>query len=116
MSEVPIQISGVLYDKTARTQRPVVILGNASIFGLGVGGGPIVPPDAPEEPPRGDHIWGGGNEPFPTPPIVIPRPPVDFPNPPSDGLAKPPPPNGGWGYSPEYGWGYFPGPNQAQPK
>ena len=69
-----------------------------------VGGGPIIPPDygtwPPQRPPHPAHpivtppptggqppsnppgIWGGGNEPFPTPPIVIPpipKPPVDPP-------------------------------------
>lgn len=37
----------------------------------GVPAHPIVIP--PEDQPPG--IWGGGNEPFPTPPIVIPQPP-----------------------------------------
>ena len=44
MAAVEVTISGVLYDKTARTMRPVVLIGEASLTGLGVGGGPIVPP------------------------------------------------------------------------
>jgi len=42
---------------------------------LSIGGGPIMPG---EQPPG---IWGGGNQPFPTPPIYIPVPP-----PPDSGL------------------------------
>jgi len=75
MTEVPIQISGVLYDKTARTQQSVVLMGKASIMGLSVGGGPIVPPEE-----------GGGPvypvqplPPYPAHPIVLPPdpPPVE---------------------------------------
>ena len=116
MAAIEITISGVLYDKHARTTRPVVLIGEASLTGLGVGGGPIHP-----EPPPG--IWGptdprpgyglpdnpgiwGPNDPRPTPPIHIPKPPIDPPS--NPGEPKPPPPDGGWGWHPEYGWGYFP--------
>lgn len=76
---------------------------------------PIYFPDAhPEQPiylpPR---IWGGGNEPFPTPPIYLPPKPT---TPPPSGEVKPPPPDGGWGYHPEYGWGYFPPSSEPSPK
>lgn len=71
MAAVPVALSGVLYDKQGRTQQPVVIFGELSLYGLGVGGGPIIPP--PNGQPPG--IWGGGNEPFPTPPIHIPPQP-----------------------------------------
>lgn len=71
MAAVEVTISGVLYDKLARTMRPVVLIGEASLTGLGIGGGPIIPPDQP--PPGGggpvdpgygqpappDVIWGG---------------------------------------------------------
>lgn len=72
MAAVEVTISGVLYDKLSRTTRPVVLIGEASLTGLGVGGGPIE--GGPGSPPG---IWGGGNEPFPTPPIHLPggRPP-----------------------------------------
>ena len=141
MSAVLITLSGVLYDKLARTSRPVVIVGEASLTGLGVGGGPIVPEPGPGDPP---HIWGGGNVPMPSPPIanvpgapgyeppkpplVIwgpndPRPtppiyipPVQPPKPPDGEAVKPPPDDGGWGYFPEYGWGYFPQAGEAGPK
>jgi hypothetical protein len=76
MSEVPIQISGVLYDKTARTQQSVVLMGKASIMGLSVGGGPIVPPDeAGGAPPHPEHPI----PPYPAHPIVLPPdpPPVE---------------------------------------
>ena len=64
MSEVPITISGVLYDKLNRTSTPVTLEGLASKT---VGGGPIIPSDPPLE------IWGP-NDPRPTPPIHIPDP------------------------------------------
>jgi hypothetical protein len=48
---------------------PIVIPPDA--IAPGVPAHPIVIP--PEDLPPG--IWGGGNEPFPTPPIVIPQPP-----------------------------------------
>jgi len=114
MAAVPVTISGVLFDKTARTQQPVLIIGMASLTGLGVGGGPIIPDKPDEKPPL--VIWGGGNEPFPTPPIVIPIPPdLQPPKPPGDAI-KPPPPEGGWGYHPDYGWGFFPAGTYPGPK
>lgn len=130
MSSVAIQISGVLYDKFARTQRPVVIMGEASLLGLGVGGGPIIPPDngggQPGDPPG---IWGPG-DPRPNPPIafppgwvggvppqrpgeVVPPMPTQPPQAPDQPVA--PTENHGWAWHPAYGWGYFP-PNQAVPK
>lgn len=33
-----------------------------------------------------------------------------------DVVKPPPPPEGGWGWSPQYGWGFFPGPGQPEPK
>lgn len=64
--------------------------------------GPILPPDRPP------GIWGGSNEPFPTPPIVIPPdkpnlPPLliwgggnqPFPTPPIQLPGQPAPPEGG---------------------
>lgn len=138
MASVEVMISGVIYDKTARTSRPVLIVGEASLAGLGVGGGPIMPPEQPPggggpvDPgygvnPPGDviwggrpgpgpgggwvpkppHIWGGGNEPFPTPPIFIPPnvpPGVKPPEPPQPGdpTTPVPPPEGsaGWPVQP----------------
>jgi hypothetical protein len=145
MAAVPITISGVLCDKYGRTIQPVTIVGEATLTGLGVGGGPIVPPGQPGGP---DHIWGP-TDPFPTPPIAnVPgapgyRPPGDHiwgptdprPTPPianvpglppmpdeppagsadEDGFIKPPPDGGGWAYHEDYGWMYSPGASAGQP-
>lgn len=77
MSSVPVVINGVLWDDADKSGKKVVLYGEASIAGLGVGGGPIYPPSGgggdgahPEHP-----IAGG---PWPTPPIYYPpgtRPP-----------------------------------------
>lgn len=133
MAAVPVTISGVLYDKQARTQQSVTLIGEASYTGVGVGGGPIMPPSGGGEPPLGIWgptdprptppivipeppgggpplvIWGGGNEPFPTPPIVIPMPPLPDPPHPEHPIVIPPeqPPDGG---EPPLGiWGPLPG-------
>lgn len=132
MAAVEVTISGVLYDKQARTTRPVVLIGEASLTGLGVGGGPMPPgPGNPGDPPV---IWGGPIDPYPghplpgPPPIIWgpndprPQPPIHLPpdvQPPPDmspGGEKPPPPGAaGWGYY-DGRWGFFPAPGQAQPK
>lgn len=134
MAAVELTISGVLYDKYSRTTRPVVLIGEASLTDLGVGGGPM--PPGPGEPPV---IWGPG-DPRPQPPIPVypggtPNPPViwgpndprpsppiylppDTPAPPDlspDGEKPPPEGRAGWGYY-DGRWGYFPGPSDAQPK
>lgn len=111
MPSVKITVSGVLFDKYERTGTPVTLVGEASLTGLGVGGGPIYPPEGgaggppsiwppgiwpgpgdPDFPGGGGRppgIWGGGNEPFPTPPIVIPPdrvpPALQPPTPPAPG-------------------------------
>lgn len=123
MASVPVTISGILYDKKKKTSQAVVLIGEASLTGLGIGGGPIEP--EPGEP-------GHPIEPHPEHPIVLPPdpdwppidahpehpiviPPPNLPDPPPGGGAKPPPPEGGWGYHPDYGWGYFPG-NGGKPQ
>lgn len=68
MAAVEVTISGVLYDKLNRTQQQVVLIGEGSLTGLGVGGGPMPPGQGGGGLP--DHIWGGGNVPMPTPPIA----------------------------------------------
>lgn len=109
MAAVELTFTGVLYDKQARTARPVAFIGEAFLTNVGVGGGPIIP--GPGEPPV---IWPGpGPLPGPEHPIVIPPPPVD---PPPGNAVKPPPDDGGWGYFPQYGWGYFPKAGEAGPK
>lgn len=122
MAAVEVTITGVLFDKLARTAQNVVLIGEASLTGVGVGGGPIIPPGAAPPggapgfpiflPPGTGWLPGGPSAPGGYPPsvehpIVIPPPPTQPPQPPSD--VKPPPPEGGWGWHPEYGWGYFPG-------
>lgn len=91
MAAVEVTITGMLYDKLARTAQNVVLIGEATLTGLGVGGGPM--PPGPGKPPG---IWGGSNEPFPTPPIAnvpgVPgyRPPgTIWPDPP-EGIAPHP--------------------------
>lgn len=118
MAVVPVRISGVLYDKTARTQQAVLLIGSLSISGLEVGGGPILPPEEvpPVEPPL--TIWPNppeGIAPMPEHPIVIPDP-ITPPITPPDVPAAP---HEGWNWSAaKAGWYYLyvPGPGQAQPK
>ena len=99
MASVPIQIDGTFYPhaRGGVPSQPIkgTMLGHASIYGLGVGGGPIFPPNGgnggggdgdahPEHPifyPPG--IWGP-TDPRPSHPIVIPVPP-DTPNLPPPG-------------------------------
>jgi hypothetical protein len=72
---------------------PVTIQGVMTYSGLEVGGGPmpggpeVSHPIAPGGLPPG--IWGGGNEPFPTPPIYIP-PDAIAPGVPSHPIVLPP--------------------------
>ena len=69
MAAVEVTISGVLYDKLSRSTRPVVLIGEASLTGLEIGGGPMPPGQGGGggSPPG---IWGGGNVPMPNPPIA----------------------------------------------
>jgi hypothetical protein len=130
MAAAEVTISGVLYDKLNRTTQQVVLIGEATITGLNIGGGPMPPgsqppwwPGHPEHPippvVGGGPIypptppWWPGHPEHPIPPVVgggpiLPDPPPEFPDPP-DGMVKDPPPEGGWGYNTQYGWGYFPG-------
>jgi hypothetical protein len=110
MSAADVTISGILYDKLNRTTQQVVLIGEATLTGLGVGGGPM-----PGGPPPGLWPPGSGID-MPTHPWVPPslQPPTQPPTDPT--VPKPPPPNGGWGWHPEYGWGYFPmGGGKPQP-
>ena len=133
MAEMPIQVNGVLWNKVWKRGEPVVLYGMASIVGLEIGGGPIMPPDQ----------GGGGGEPgiptfpiagypdfpYPSQPIYRPgypggspppnlRPPEQPPEGPADenGFIKPPPEGGGWAYHEDYGWMYSPGGQSAGPK
>lgn len=114
MSAVEVTITGMLYDRINRTTQNVVLIGEASLTGLGIGGGPVLPPGNGGKPPG---FWGP-TDPRPTPPIYIP-PGGGIPTePPPDGGDKPPPTEGGgWGFVAEWSrWGYFPAADQAAPK
>lgn len=138
MAAVEVTIRATEYDLLNRTSRQVVLIGEAFLTNVGIGGGPM--PPGPGNPPG---IWGGSNEPFPTPPIANvpgapgyrppgiwggpidpypghPLPPIP-PQPPEgpvddDGFLKPPPADGGWAYHQQYGWGYYPAAGAAGPK
>lgn len=106
MAAVEITISGVLYDKIARTSQPVVLIGEATLTGLGVGGGPIYPP----QPPGGG---GGGYPGHPAHPIwrpdLKPEHPIVLPpdrptDPPIEPPTNPPDPNWEWCWNPNTGW------------
>lgn len=114
MAGVEVTISGILYDRVNRTTQNVVLIGEATLTGLGVGGGPIIPPGGGGSPPG---IWGP-TDPRPTPPIHLPEAPSIPTEPPPDGADKPPPEGeGGWGFVAEWSrWGYFPGEDEASPK
>ena len=132
MSAVEVTISGILYDRKNRTSQSVVLIGEATLTGLGVGGGPIIPPAGG----GGEGIWGP-TDPRPgwglpgQPPGIWPSPghpehpwvppsgeiPPKPDEPPPEGGDKPPPDDGGWGFVAEWAkWGYFPGEDAATPK
>ena len=116
MAEVPVTIVGIVapMGKASGDQPyPAVITGKASITGLGIGGGPIMPPPGGggEHPAHPIYLPPDSGHPpplLPTHPIVLP--PIDIP-----------PPDGGeeqdkWQvqtyWTPETGWGVaiVPGP------
>lgn len=66
MAAVDVTISGILFDKLNRTQQNVVLIGEAVLTGLSVGGGPVIPPPSGGQPP------GGGQPPHPEFPIALP--------------------------------------------
>lgn len=93
MAAIQVTLSGMLYDRLARTTQNVVFMGDASLTGIGIGGGPIVPPEGGQPPdpnaPRpshpiakpGDPWWGGDLH--PAHPIELPpEVPPDIPAPP----------------------------------
>lgn len=89
MAAVPIAINGVIVDYYGRTiMGPVKIVGELVRSDVGIGGGPIIPPEG--VPPGGDGkppgIWGGPIDPYPGHPLppIIPVPP-DSPNVPPPG-------------------------------
>jgi hypothetical protein len=119
MSSVPVTIHATVYpkDKSVRPY-PATIVGMASITGLSVGGGPVLPPEEvpPVEPPL--VIWPNppeGQAPLPSHPIVLPDPI----QPPEKPPAQAEPPHEGWNWSQaKSGWYYLyvPGEGQAGPK
>jgi len=152
MAAIPVTIVGT-FTSADGTSVGGTFTGSMSHSDLGVGGGPMPPlsiwgptdprpshPIAPGGPPLG--TWGGGNVPYPTPPIYLPpvnpgeppltiwgpgdprpQPPIHLPGPPPDVTpsppdvsVKPPPAGGGWAYVSAWGWGFFPMGSSAGPK
>ena len=101
MAAVPVIINGVLMPKArGGSDKPVpaVFIGYASIAGLEVGGGPIIPD---------------------TPPEVPTEPPSENPPPSLAVVIKPAPATGGWGLAGQGGalqWYYVPAQSGAGPK
>lgn len=74
MAAIPVQITGILFDKKNKTSQVVTLIGEASVIGLQVGGGPIIPPE--RDPSLG--IWhdpGGFNPNAPGEPWPPDEPP-----------------------------------------
>ena len=90
MASVPVTLDGVLYDLQNKTTQRVVFIGDASLSGLGVGGGPVIPPPSGGQPPS---VWPNppeGIAPHPEHPIAPGGPPPGiWPNPP-EGIAPHP--------------------------
>jgi len=123
MAAVPVTFNGVIYPKgKSGSDKPIpaVFVGYAWKSDVEVGGGPIIPPPQPGDPPHPAHpivLPPAEGGPHPEHPIVLPEPPISPPElPPDTSVVKPPPPEGGWGWSPAYGWGYFPGTGGPGPK
>lgn len=113
MAAVPVTMQVMIYPRNKTDPPyPATLVGYAWVTGLGVGGGPVVPPDLPPDKPPIFPSDGTPAHPICLPGMecwegIIDPPPIDPPNPPT--VGKPPPPDGGWGWHPDYGWGYFPG-------
>jgi hypothetical protein len=116
MGAVAITLNGVMFPKGKSADDepvPCTIVGYAWRSDLAVDISPPTDQPHPEHPivlppaPPGE----------PSHPIVLPDPPPEIPDvPPDTSVVKPPPPEGGWGWSPAYGWGYFPGTGGPGPK
>ena len=88
MAAVEVTITGTLYDKLNRTTQQVVLIGEASLTGIGVGGGPIIPP--PQSPGTPTHpIMLPGMPGWPSDPGAHPSHPIMLPGMP--GWPDPPP-------------------------
>lgn len=96
MAAIPVTMDGVLYDLYGRTTQRVIFMGSASLTGLGVGGGPIIPdaPPATGGPPGTPTfpIAGYPDFPYPGQPIYRPGYPGGAPPP---NLPGGQPPTGG---------------------
>jgi hypothetical protein len=121
MSVVPVIFSGVFYPKgkTADDKpMPGTFIGNAAIYGLEVGGGPIEPPpDIQPKPPL--EIWGGPFDPPAHPEHPIAWPPGNITPIPPEPPTAPVPPHEGWNWSAaKSAWYYLyvPGQTDPQPK
>jgi hypothetical protein len=96
MAAVEITISGVLYDKLNRTTQQVVLIGEATYTGIGVGGGPM--PGG-----RPPHVSGGPIDPYPDiggpapqpPPGAHPEHPIYYPPNVPPSVTPPTPPSPG---------------------
>lgn len=132
MAAVPITIVGI-ETRSDGTSDNVAIVGMASLTGLGVGGGPVIPPPGiwpgpgplphPEHPivlppvdPGGPPVEIWPRPGHPAHPIVLPPPPGGTTPSPPGVSVKPPPADGGWAYVSNWGWGYFPMGTSAGPK
>ena len=120
MAAVPVTIQCMVYprDKSGAPY-PATLVGFASITGLTIGGGPIIPHDEvpPVDPPL--VIWGGPIDPYPDHGLPVPPTPPDQPPPSGDKV------HAGWNFNdgsnpsyPNVGWYYvyIPAPGSAQPK
>lgn len=106
MAAVDVTISGVLFDKVNRTTQNVVLIGEATLTGLGIGGGPMPPgpgrppgsgggpvdpgygyPERPVDPGYGYPI---GGLPHPSHPIALPGDPWWPPEAPKPPQLPPP--------------------------
>ena len=106
MASVKVQIDGVFWPHSRDGRsKPIkgTMMGDAHIYGLGVGGGPIIPPEGGGGGDEGpvDPGWGIPEGGRPSHPIVIPDPP----DPPQ--LPPGTPPNTVVKTAPEGGWGYY---------
>ena len=105
MAAVEVTITGTLYDKLNRTTQQVVLIGEASLTGLGIGGGPIIPPGQPpgQQPPGVPTFpialppgsWGPGGPPGPGYPPSVEHPIVLPPDQVPPGMKPPEPPQPG---------------------
>jgi hypothetical protein len=89
MGSVSVTINGILWDHASKSGRPVTLVGEAYLTGLGVGGGPIMPEPPPGYPANPIYTPPG----TPEHPITMP-PPGIWPTPPVGIWPTPPGPPG----------------------